>query len=837
MGKELIFLCWEENLKREVEGIIDFLCVRAECFEEPDEFYSRIEGMDEFVVIVDVFLPKENGYLVCRKVKEKHKGSKVYLMVSKGLSKDELMKRWGADGIIYKPVEWREVHESLVREGIESFPPSEKAGGTPEDFLDLLFDSLRKARSCEITVNGEEIKISKGWVERDDAGKLLTLIEEEEISWSPSPLTKELNEDSILHLSEVLRKLTKKIAKDWKVTDEEVKFKFHEGSFWFLTPSEITLLNRIKRGQKIRMEEKLKEKVLFLSRLGAISLEFISTPAEKGKTEEITPPEEEEELKEIAHEPEEKMVSGAEAIAPTEEKIEFEEKEELMEVKEESASAEKEILAPPVEEREESALEEKKGPVLFSPPEELPVREALETYPEEKYKIMSEYEQLEEGESLLHEVLPPLEEEGKTAVPPEEETEPIETREIEEEKLKETHYSREMEMKEVKSWTPPKIEKRTAKRRWFLFIIIPPAVILLLTLLLLAGKRESFEKELVKASALLMLNDKEEFKKGHEKIRNEDIKIALQNIGYEAGWVSEIQPLGKCKKDENFCSLVSAYIRILEGEEVSQLPASVPKSLLSTYMTGRILLGLKDEKGISLLSGTGSPIANYVLVKHSCHALSPEKLREMSGSFADEWKRDLLLCASYKKAHPLVIEIFDTLKEKDRLSFSIAGKSYLEMGNEDGIKFLEEAGSPEAYYYIASFMEKRGKLEEARKYYSLVKEGEYAEEARRKLSILKEPSTPQVKKEEKRETPDIRKLIGMAVSERKKGNTQQALKLFEEALKMDPNNVEVNYHLGLIFLEMGDFSEAKKHFKRFLNNAPPDDGRRAEIGTLLESIP
>ena len=52
------------------------------------------------------------------------------------------------------------------------------------------------------------------------------------------------------------------------------------------------------------------------------------------------------------------------------------------------------------------------------------------------------------------------------------------------------------------------------------------------------------------------------------------------------------------------------------------------------------------------------------------------------------------------------------------------------------------------------------------------------------------------------------KTLGIAYENHKKGNLELAKSLYEKILKLDPNNFEVTFLLGSLFLQTRNFKEA-----------------------------
>jgi len=61
---------------------------------------------------------------------------------------------------------------------------------------------------------------------------------------------------------------------------------------------------------------------------------------------------------------------------------------------------------------------------------------------------------------------------------------------------------------------------------------------------------------------------------------------------------------------------------------------------------------------------------------------------------------------------------------------------------------------------------------------------------------------------------ELETYLGMGWSNCKLGKLQEAIDIFEKAMKIDPNHVKVHFYLGHSYLRLSKFSEAIKHFEK-----------------------
>ncbi len=76
-------------------------------------------------------------------------------------------------------------------------------------------------------------------------------------------------------------------------------------------------------------------------------------------------------------------------------------------------------------------------------------------------------------------------------------------------------------------------------------------------------------------------------------------------------------------------------------------------------------------------------------------------------------------------------------------------------------------------------------------------------------------------KDARAESPDdVNLILSEANIHYKLGNTDQFKNLLEEATKMDPNNPELQYNLGVITAESGDLKQARVYYEKCISLDP-----------------
>jgi twitching motility two-component system response regulator PilH len=81
-----------------------------------EEAITIVESEDVVLVVLDVIMPKLNGFQACRKIKTIKNDLPIILLTSKNQKSDEFWgKKQGADAYMTKPFESKELFETAIR--------------------------------------------------------------------------------------------------------------------------------------------------------------------------------------------------------------------------------------------------------------------------------------------------------------------------------------------------------------------------------------------------------------------------------------------------------------------------------------------------------------------------------------------------------------------------------------------------------------------------------------------------------------------------------------------------------------------------------------------------
>ena len=92
------------KLRLEIEG---FKVIEA---YDGEDAVLQVHNEKPDLILLDVMMPKINGFEVCRQIKEKNKQIPIIMFTAKGQEKDkEMGKRAGADDYVIKPFEFSDL--------------------------------------------------------------------------------------------------------------------------------------------------------------------------------------------------------------------------------------------------------------------------------------------------------------------------------------------------------------------------------------------------------------------------------------------------------------------------------------------------------------------------------------------------------------------------------------------------------------------------------------------------------------------------------------------------------------------------------------------------------
>lgn len=83
---------------------------------------------------------------------------------------------------------------------------------------------------------------------------------------------------------------------------------------------------------------------------------------------------------------------------------------------------------------------------------------------------------------------------------------------------------------------------------------------------------------------------------------------------------------------------------------------------------------------------------------------------------------------------------------------------------------------------------------------------------------------------------DANRLYNQGVDFYGKGNTQQAIQLFEKALREDPKYVDAYYNLGSVYFQAQQYEKSRNAFSRVLELNPEDSQAKYNLALALEKL-
>jgi len=158
------------------------------------------------LILLDVMLPKKDGFTVCRELRSAGVRTPVLMLTARGQESDKVLGlELGADDYITKPFSRRELHSrvkaALRRSAMNSGPAAEVS-----EFGDVKIDFAR----CQVWKNGQpvevtalELKLLRALIER--RGKVLTIDQLNEAVWGKNVFI--TNRVVYTHMNNLRRKI------------------------------------------------------------------------------------------------------------------------------------------------------------------------------------------------------------------------------------------------------------------------------------------------------------------------------------------------------------------------------------------------------------------------------------------------------------------------------------------------------------------------------------------------------------------------------------------------------------------------------------------------------
>jgi twitching motility two-component system response regulator PilH len=103
--------------RRQISEILESMGFEVSTASDGEEALSLVREHHPELVVLDIVLPKKNGYQVCRNIKaDPELAIKVMMLTAKDQEKDRIWgERQGADGYLSKPVDKEELVKAVTR--------------------------------------------------------------------------------------------------------------------------------------------------------------------------------------------------------------------------------------------------------------------------------------------------------------------------------------------------------------------------------------------------------------------------------------------------------------------------------------------------------------------------------------------------------------------------------------------------------------------------------------------------------------------------------------------------------------------------------------------------
>lgn len=155
MNENILVVEDEQDLRMTLSDRLESEGFAVECAGDGLEGYKKATGGDFDLIILDVMLPRRNGFDVCRDIRQAGVNIPVLMLTARGQTVDKVLGlKIGADDYVTKPFEMLELMarvEALLRRA-----PAKPAAQEVHQFGSLRVD----LRGTEVTRDGDPVNLS-----------------------------------------------------------------------------------------------------------------------------------------------------------------------------------------------------------------------------------------------------------------------------------------------------------------------------------------------------------------------------------------------------------------------------------------------------------------------------------------------------------------------------------------------------------------------------------------------------------------------------------------------------------------------------------------------------
>lgn len=155
MNQKILIVEDEEALRMTVTDRLESEGYAVECAVDGDEGFEKATTGAFDLIILDIGLPKRNGYDLCRDVRQAGLGTPILMLTARGQTIDKVLGlKIGADDYVTKPFEMIELMARV--EAILRRAPNRPASQELRQYGDLRID----LRGTEVTRAGKIVNLS-----------------------------------------------------------------------------------------------------------------------------------------------------------------------------------------------------------------------------------------------------------------------------------------------------------------------------------------------------------------------------------------------------------------------------------------------------------------------------------------------------------------------------------------------------------------------------------------------------------------------------------------------------------------------------------------------------